>query len=128
MGSRCSLKIWLLHVSITKNNFIKTDFVGISVVFFSLNFFVNFLEPKISSAWTSTSSQPLRTTPGNTPGRTSRNQSSGTPGSSGEMAQMVVSVETFSGLRLRSVTKTLFLLIGPKIMCVCSRSHNTNSS
>lgn len=58
-------------------------------------------EPKISSAWTSTSSQPLRTTPGNTPGRTSRNQSSGTPGSSGEMAQMVVSVETFSGLRLR---------------------------
>ncbi|KAK2495604.1 hypothetical protein MC885_001431, partial [Smutsia gigantea] len=58
-------------------------------------------EPQISSAWTSTPSQPLRTTPGNTPGKMSRNWSSGTPRSSGETAQTVVSVETFSGLRLR---------------------------
>lgn len=58
-------------------------------------------EPKSpSSRMTSIPSQPLRTTPGNTPGGVTRDQSAGTPRSSGETAP-TVSVETFSGLRLR---------------------------
>ena len=64
---------------------------------------------------TSVAFQPLRTTPGNKPGGVTRDQSAGTPRSSGEMAQEV-SVEAFSGLRLRSVIVTSLsftLLVGP---------------
>ncbi|XP_012658728.1 protein MCM10 homolog [Otolemur garnettii] len=58
-------------------------------------------EPKSSSSrMTSLPSQPLHTTPGNKPTGMTRNKSTGTPGCSGETAQSV-SVETFSGLRLR---------------------------
>ncbi|XP_069314955.1 protein MCM10 homolog [Eulemur rufifrons] len=56
-------------------------------------------DPKSSSArMTSAPSQPLQTIPGNKPsGFVTRDKSAGTPGSSGE----TVSVEAFSGLRLR---------------------------
>nr|XP_010991993.1 protein MCM10 homolog isoform X2 [Camelus dromedarius] len=58
-------------------------------------------EPKSSSSkLTSVPSQPLRTTPGNKPSGMTRDQSAGTPRTSVEMAQ-TVSVEAFSGLRLR---------------------------
>nr|XP_030688315.1 protein MCM10 homolog [Globicephala melas]XP_030688316.1 protein MCM10 homolog [Globicephala melas]XP_030688317.1 protein MCM10 homolog [Globicephala melas]XP_030688318.1 protein MCM10 homolog [Globicephala melas] len=58
-------------------------------------------EPQSSSfKMTSAPSQPLRTTPGNKPGGMTRDQSAGTPRSSGETTQ-TVSVEAFSGLRLR---------------------------
>ncbi|XP_008067267.1 protein MCM10 homolog isoform X2 [Carlito syrichta] len=58
-------------------------------------------EPKISSSrMTSTPSQPLRTILQNKPSGMTRDQSSATPGSSGERAQPVC-METFSGLRLR---------------------------
>ncbi|KAJ8788760.1 hypothetical protein J1605_005056 [Eschrichtius robustus] len=64
--------------------------------------------PKVSPAepqstsfrMTSAPSQPLRTTPGNKPAGMTRDQSAGTPRSSGETTQ-TVSVEAFSGLRLR---------------------------
>lgn len=46
--------------------------------------------------------QPLRTTPGNKSTGVTRDQGARAPGSSGETAQPV-SVEAFSGLRLRSV-------------------------
>lgn len=63
---------------------------------------------------TSTSPQPLRTTPGNKPSGMARGQNAGTPRSSGEPAQTVVSVEAFSGLRLRSVTvKASHLVLMP---------------
>ncbi|XP_062957208.1 protein MCM10 homolog [Cynocephalus volans] len=60
-------------------------------------------EPKNSSSrMTSVPSQPLRTIPGNKPSGMARDQSAETPGSSGEKAPTVsVSVEAFSGLRLR---------------------------
>lgn len=78
--------------------------------------FLYFLEPQCSPLkMTSVPSQPLRTTPGNKPGGVTRDQSAGTPRSSGEMAQEV-SVEAFSGLRLRSVIVTALsftLLVGP---------------
>ncbi|XP_036701110.1 protein MCM10 homolog isoform X3 [Balaenoptera musculus] len=58
-------------------------------------------EPQSSSfRMTSAPSQPLRTTPGNKPAGMTRDQSAGTPRSSGETTQ-TVSVEAFSGLRLR---------------------------
>ncbi|XP_007460967.1 PREDICTED: protein MCM10 homolog [Lipotes vexillifer] len=58
-------------------------------------------EPQSSSfRMTSAPSQPLRTTPGNKPGGMTRDQSAGTHRSSGETTQ-TVSVEAFSGLRLR---------------------------
>ncbi|XP_045389509.1 protein MCM10 homolog isoform X1 [Lemur catta] len=53
-----------------------------------------------SSRMTSAPSQPLQTIPGNKPSGVTRDKSAGTPGSSGETAQ-TVSVEAFSGLRLR---------------------------
>uniref|UniRef100_A0A8C2RMZ1 Protein MCM10 homolog n=1 Tax=Capra hircus TaxID=9925 RepID=A0A8C2RMZ1_CAPHI len=68
---------------------------------------------------TSVPSQPLRTTPGNKPGGMTRDQSTGTPRSSGEMAQ-AVSVEAFSGLRLRkprvSSTEMNKKMIGRKLI------------
>ncbi|KAL2761488.1 protein MCM10-like protein isoform 1 [Daubentonia madagascariensis] len=58
-------------------------------------------EPKSSSSrMTSAPSQPLQTIPGNKPSGVMREKSAGTPGGPGEMAQ-TVSVEAFSGLRLR---------------------------
>lgn len=103
----CGLPLFSQNLVIAywfKKNSIKTNFVGVGVIFLSLNFYVNFLEPKSSSSgMTSTLSQPLRTTPGNKPSGLTRDHSAGTPRSSGE-PQTVISVEAFSGLRLRSVT------------------------
>uniref|UniRef100_A0A8C0Q346 Protein MCM10 homolog n=1 Tax=Canis lupus familiaris TaxID=9615 RepID=A0A8C0Q346_CANLF len=78
-------------------------------------------EPKSSSSrMTSTSPQPLRTTPGNKPSGMARGQNAGTPRSSGEPAQTVVSVEAFSGLRLRrprvSSTEMNKKMIGRKLI------------
>ncbi|XP_077879653.1 protein MCM10 homolog isoform X1 [Ictidomys tridecemlineatus] len=62
----------------------------------------NFLEAKSSfSRMTSAPSQPLQTVPGNKPSRITREQSLGTPGNSGALPAQQVSVEAFSGLRLR---------------------------
>lgn len=98
----------------------KTNFVGVNVIFLSLNFYVNFLEPKsLSSGTTSTLSQPLRATPGNKPSGLTRDQSAETPRSSGEPAQTVVSVEAFSGLRLRSVNiKASHSVLMPLTKCL----------
>ncbi|XP_040611446.1 protein MCM10 homolog [Mesocricetus auratus] len=62
----------------------------------------NFLEAKGSSSM-SKSASPSQTVPGNKPSGMTRNQSTGTPGNSEEQAPRVpqVSVEAFSGLRLR---------------------------
>lgn len=67
----------------------------------------NFLEPK-SSASRSMSAPSPQAVPGNKPSGTTRNQSTGNPGNAGERAPQVpqVSVEAFSGLRLRSVAVT----------------------
>uniref|UniRef100_A0A452RHM9 Protein MCM10 homolog n=1 Tax=Ursus americanus TaxID=9643 RepID=A0A452RHM9_URSAM len=84
--------------------------------------------PKVSPAeskssfsrMTSTLPQPLRTTPGNKPSGLTRDQSAGTPRSSGEPAQTVVSVEAFSGLRLRrprvSSTEMNKKMVGRKLI------------
>ncbi|XP_025786783.1 protein MCM10 homolog [Puma concolor] len=77
-------------------------------------------EPKSSSSGTtSTLSQPLRTTPGNKPSGLTRDHSAGTPRSSGE-PQTVISVEAFSGLRLRrprvSSTEMNKKMIGRKLI------------
>nr|XP_015101103.1 protein MCM10 homolog isoform X2 [Vicugna pacos] len=76
--------------------------------------------PKSSSSkLTSVPSQPLRTTPGNKPSGMTRDQSAGTPRTSVEMAQ-TVSVEAFSGLRLRkprvSSTEMNKKMIGRKLI------------
>lgn len=85
------------------NNCKKNMVVVVSVVFFALNFYVNFLAPRSSpSQMTGAPPQPLRTTPGNQPSGMIREQGAGAPGSSRETAEPV-SVEAFSGLRLRSV-------------------------
>uniref|UniRef100_G1M4H5 Protein MCM10 homolog n=1 Tax=Ailuropoda melanoleuca TaxID=9646 RepID=G1M4H5_AILME len=78
-------------------------------------------EPKSSfSRMTSTPPQPLRTTPGNKPSGLTRDQSAGTPRSSGEPAQTMVSVEAFSGLRLRrprvSSTEMNKKMVGRKLI------------
>lgn len=74
------------------------------MVSFALKFYVHFLDPKSSpSRMTAVPLQPLRTTPGNKPTGVTRGQGAQTPVSSGETAEPV-SVEAFSGLRLRSVT------------------------
>lgn len=64
----------------------------------------NFLEAKSSSSM-SKSASPPQAVRGNKPTGMTRNQSAGTPGNSEERAPQVpqVSVEAFSGLRLRSV-------------------------
>ncbi|XP_045866714.1 protein MCM10 homolog [Meles meles] len=73
-----------------------------------------------SSKMTSTPPQPLRTTPGNKPSGLARDQSTGTPRSSGEPAQTVVSMEAFSGLRLRrprvSSTEMNKKMVGRKLI------------
>ncbi|XP_058388416.1 protein MCM10 homolog [Diceros bicornis minor] len=81
---------------------------------------VSSAEPKSSySKMTSAPSQPLRTTPGNKPSGMTRDQSAGPPRSSGETAQ-TVSVEAFSGLRLRrprvSSTEMNKKMIGRKLI------------
>ncbi|XP_043335691.1 protein MCM10 homolog isoform X1 [Cervus canadensis] len=81
---------------------------------------VSSAEPQCSSLkMTSVLSQPLRTTPGNKPGGMTRDQSAGTPRSSGEVTQEV-SVEAFSGLRLRkprvSSTEMNKKMIGRKLI------------
>ncbi|XP_029810187.1 protein MCM10 homolog [Suricata suricatta] len=78
-------------------------------------------EPKSSSSGTtSTLSQPLQTTSGNKPSGLTRDQSAVTPRSSGEPAQTVVSVEAFSGLRLRrprvSSTEMTKKMVGRKLI------------
>lgn len=62
----------------------------------------NFLEPKSSSSRPKSAPSP-QTVPGNKPSGMNRNQSAGTPGNSEKRAPQVpqVSVEAFSGLRLR---------------------------
>ncbi|XP_023487696.1 protein MCM10 homolog isoform X1 [Equus caballus] len=77
-------------------------------------------DPKSSSSkMTSASSQPLRMTPGNKPNGMTRDQSTGTPRHSGEPAQPV-SVEAFSGLRLRrprvSSTEMNKKMVGRKLI------------
>nr|XP_020139664.1 protein MCM10 homolog isoform X3 [Microcebus murinus] len=58
-------------------------------------------DPKSSSSrMTSAPSQPLQTIPGNKPSGVTRDKNAGTQESSGETSQ-TVSVEAFSGLRLR---------------------------
>ncbi|XP_036999433.2 protein MCM10 homolog isoform X2 [Artibeus jamaicensis] len=58
-------------------------------------------EPKSSLSWmTSAPSQPLQMTPGNKPSGMTRDSCAGTPKSSGETTEPV-SMEAFSGLRLR---------------------------
>ncbi|XP_036921818.1 protein MCM10 homolog [Sturnira hondurensis] len=58
-------------------------------------------EPRSSLSWTtSTPSQPLQMTPGNKPSGMTRGPSAGAPKSSGETTEPV-SMEAFSGLRLR---------------------------
>ncbi|XP_022371459.1 protein MCM10 homolog [Enhydra lutris kenyoni] len=78
-------------------------------------------EPKsTSSKMTSTPPQPLQTTPGNKLRGLVRDQNTGTPRSSGEPAQTVVSVEAFSGLRLRrprvSSTEMNKKMVGRKLI------------
>ncbi|KAG8515936.1 Protein MCM10, partial [Galemys pyrenaicus] len=72
-----------------------------------------------SSSMTNAPSLPLHTTPRNQPCSVTRDQSAGTPRSSGEMAQPV-SVEAFSGLRLRrprvSPTEMNKKMIGRKMI------------
>ncbi|XP_052583422.1 protein MCM10 homolog [Peromyscus californicus insignis] len=62
----------------------------------------NFLEPQSSSSRAKSAPSP-QTVPGNKPSGMTRNQSAGTPGNSEERPPQVpqVSVEAFSGLRLR---------------------------
>ncbi|XP_077025517.1 protein MCM10 homolog isoform X2 [Tamandua tetradactyla] len=77
-------------------------------------------EPKISSSrMASVLTQPLRTTPANKPNRVTGDRSTGTPESSGPAAQ-AVSVEAFSGLRLRrprvSSTEMNKKMIGRKLI------------
>ncbi|XP_006894378.1 PREDICTED: protein MCM10 homolog [Elephantulus edwardii] len=73
----------------------------------------------LTSGLTSVPSQPLQTIPGNKPNGTSRDQSISTPRSSGEPAQPV-SVEAFSGLRLRrprvSSTEMNKKMVGRKLI------------
>ncbi|XP_007933665.2 protein MCM10 homolog, partial [Orycteropus afer afer] len=76
--------------------------------------------PKNStSGMTSVPSQPLRTMPGNKPNVMPRDQSIRTPGNPGELAQ-IVSVEAFSGLRLRwprvSSTEMNKKMVGRKLV------------
>uniref|UniRef100_A0A8C0XQS5 Protein MCM10 homolog n=1 Tax=Castor canadensis TaxID=51338 RepID=A0A8C0XQS5_CASCN len=78
------------------------------------------IEPKItSSRKTNAPSEPLRMIPGNKPSQITRDQSSRTPGSSVEPAPQV-SVEAFSGLRLRrprvSSTEMNKKMIGRKLI------------
>ncbi|KAM6216209.1 protein MCM10 homolog [Rhynchocyon petersi] len=84
-------------------------------------------EPKISppgpksltSGLTSVSSQPLQMIPGNKPNRTPRDQSVRSPGNSGDLSK-TVSVEAFSGLRLRrprvSSTEMNKKMVGRKLI------------
>lgn len=89
-----------------KSNSSTKIIVVITVVIFALNFYVNFLAPKSSpSRMMSAPSQPLRMIPGNKPNGVTRDPGPGAPRSSGKTTQPV-SVEAFSGLRLRSVTVT----------------------
>lgn len=95
-----------------KNNSVK-NVVVTSMVFFSLNFYVNFLEPKSSpSKMTCAPSQPLRMTPGNKPSWMTRDQGVEAAKRFGDVAQPV-SVEAFSGLRLRSVSDSPSLITCP---------------